>query len=187
MLLKKLLYLQFVKRINRFILRLFYQDKYLRGKFFDEQRYGFVWAWRGIFRSFSLRRRGIYFPVGKNVRIANGYNLSIASSSLNCMQQPGCYYQNYHGKITIGENCWIAQNVGIITENHDPKNADNHLDAKDVVIGNSCWIGMNSVILPGVKLGNKTTVGAGSIVTHSFKGHCIIAGNPAKVIRELDD
>jgi acetyltransferase-like isoleucine patch superfamily enzyme len=46
---------------------------------------------------------------------------------------------------------------------------------------------MNSVILPGVELGDFTVVGAGSVVTKSFKdGYCVIAGNPAKVIRLLE-
>ena len=45
---------------------------------------------------------------------------------------------------------------------------------------------MNSVILPGVILGDNTVVGAGSVVTHSFeKGKVVIAGNPAKIIKEL--
>ena len=45
---------------------------------------------------------------------------------------------------------------------------------------------MNSVILPGIVLGNHTIVGAGSIVTKSFpEGNCVIAGNPAKKIRDL--
>ncbi|WP_333558948.1 DapH/DapD/GlmU-related protein [Enterococcus lactis] len=53
-------------------------------------------------------------------------------------------------------------------------------------MGEQCWIGMNSVLLPGIILGPKTIVGAGSIVTKSFKeGNCVIAGNPAKVIRKL--
>lgn len=57
---------------------------------------------------------------------------------------------------------------------------------KDVVIGSNCWIGMNAVILPGVVLGDRTIVGAGGIVTKSFpNGHCIIAGNPAKIIRTI--
>ncbi len=45
---------------------------------------------------------------------------------------------------------------------------------------------MNSVILPGVQLGDYTVVGAGTVVTKSFpKGRCVIAGNPAKVIKEF--
>lgn len=45
---------------------------------------------------------------------------------------------------------------------------------------------MNAMILPGVKLGNNTIVGAGSVVTKSFEGDCIIAGNPAKKIKDIE-
>lgn len=44
---------------------------------------------------------------------------------------------------------------------------------------------MNAVILPGVKLGKGTIVGAGAIVTHSFEGDCIIVGNPARLLKKL--
>ena len=185
-LIRRFLYSSFVHSINISLLSLFYDKKYLTGKFFDEQRYGFVWAWRGLSRSIRNRRRGITWPICKSCRIPSGKNISFDPSSLNVFQQRGCYFQDYTGHISIGRNVWIAQNVGIITENHDPCNPDNHLPARDVHIGDSCWIGMNAVILPGVILGPFTTVGAGSIVTHSFEGNCIIAGNPAKIIRHLD-
>ena len=55
-----------------------------------------------------------------------------------------------------------------------------------VSIGKYCWIGMGSIILPNVNLGDFTIVGAGSVVTKSFSGYCVIAGNPAKLIRKLD-
>lgn len=183
---KNIIHTNFFSTINRCFLSLFYSKKYLQGKYFDESRFGFVWAWRGIFRSFKLRLRGIRFPVGKNTRISNGRNLEFDVSSMNVFQQPGCFFQNYHAKIIIGRDVHIAANVGIITENHDPRNPDNHLPAKDVVIGNHCWIGMNAMVLPGVCLGDYTTVGAGAIVTHSFPGHCVIAGNPARVIKRID-
>ena len=77
--------------------------------------------------------------------------------------------------------------MGLITANHDPANPATHLDPKPINIGKNCWIGMNSVILPGVTLGDNTTVGAGSVVTKSFpEGNCVIAGNPARIIRQLE-
>ena len=166
-----------------FVLSFFYDKKYLCGKYFDDQRYGFVWAWRGIFRSFQNKRKGIRWPISKYCRLPSGKNIVFDPSSIIVFQQPNCYFQDHEGRISIGCDVFIAQNVGLITQNHNPQNPDIHLTAKDIIIGDHCWIGMNAVILPGVTLGPYTTVGAGSIVTHSFDGHCIIAGNPAKIIR----
>jgi acetyltransferase-like isoleucine patch superfamily enzyme len=97
----------------------------------------------------------------------------------------GCFFQA-NGKIKIGENCWFAQNSVIITSNHDFDHIERNAPPKPVLIGDDCWIGANAVILPGVVLGNHTIVGAGSIVTKSFlDGNCVIAGNPAKIIKYL--
>ena len=91
-----------------------------------------------------------------------------------------------NGEITIGEGTYIGPNVGLITQNHDLQDLSNFLPAKGIVIGDCCWLGMNVVILPGVVLGNHTIVGAGSVVTHNFpEGHCLITGNPAKMIKRL--
>lgn len=186
-LVRTVVYSRLFSIVNKFFLSLFYDKSYLTGKFFDDQRYGFVWAWKGILRSIFRRRHGVRWPIAKCCRMPSGYNMIVDPSSLNIFQQPGCYFQNYKGKITIGKDVWIAQNVGLITENHNPANPEQHLPPKDITIGNQCWIGMNAVILGGVSLGDRTTVGAGSIVTHSFPGNCIVAGNPAKIIKYIDD
>ena len=90
------------------------------------------------------------------------------------------------GQISIGKGTYIAQNVGLITENHDISNLDNHLPPKNISIGKNCWIGMNSVLLPGVVLGDKTIVGAGAVVTSSFpEGHVVLGGVPARVIKSI--
>lgn len=54
----------------------------------------------------------------------------------------------------------------------------------DTFIGNNCFIGGGSFILPGVSIGNNVIVGMGSVVTKDVPDNCIVAGNPAKVIRE---
>lgn len=185
-LVKKIGYSSFFSIVNRSILSLFYDKRYLCGKFFDEQRFGYVWAWRGIWRSRKNKRKGVTWPVSKYARIPNGRNISFDPSSLNVFQQPGTYFQAYTGKINIGKDVWIAQNVGIITENHDPRNPEKHLPPKDIFIGDHCWIGMNALILPGVHLGPYTTVGGGSVVTHSFDGNCVVAGNPARLIKTFE-
>jgi len=113
-------------------------------------------------------------------------NIIFDINDLNNFQGSGIYYQCFAGKIIIGKGSYIANNVGLITANHDVNNPDEHLPGKDIILGKSCWIGINSVILPGVKLEDNTIVGAGSIVTKSFPdGHCIIAENPARLIRKI--
>mgnify|MGYP002627478778 FL=1 len=54
----------------------------------------------------------------------------------------------------------------------------------DTYIGNNVIVGINSIILPGVRVGSHVVIGAGSVVTKDVPDHCIVAGNPAKVIRE---
>jgi len=98
---------------------------------------------------------------------------------------PGCYIQAING-IEIGDRTNLAPNVGIISANHDPEDNSRWLPAPPIRIGRDCWIGMNAVVLPGVELGDHTVVGAGAVVTKSFpEGHCILVGNPARVLRRL--
>jgi len=88
--------------------------------------------------------------------------------------------------VYIGDYTQLAQNVGIISANHDVHD-NSAYQVSEVRIGRYCWIGMNAVVLPGVVLGDFTVVGAGSVVTKPFpEGYCVIAGNPARVIRRLD-
>ena len=59
--------------------------------------------------------------------------------------------------------------------------------AKPVSIGNDCWIGGNTVICPGVTIGDGCTIGAGSVVTKDIPANSLAVGNPAKVIRKLNE
>jgi maltose O-acetyltransferase len=57
--------------------------------------------------------------------------------------------------------------------------------AKPIEIGSDCWIGGGAIILPGVKIGDRTVIGAGSVVTRDVPGGVVAAGNPCRVIREI--
>jgi carbonic anhydrase/acetyltransferase-like protein (isoleucine patch superfamily) len=97
----------------------------------------------------------------------------------------GCYIQGIN-KIYIGDDTMFAPGVKIISANHSTDDYSKHDKAMAPVrIGKRCWIGANSIILPGVQLGDNVVVGAGSVVTNSFGDNLIIAGNPAKVIRQI--
>jgi len=118
--------------------------------------------------------------------VANEENLIHDPGDMQIFMSRGVYFANRNAPITIGKGAWIGPNVGLITQNHDPADPARHLPPEPIVLGEHCWIGMNAVILPGVVLGPYTTVGAGAVVTRSFpEGHCVIAGNPARLLRRL--
>lgn len=80
--------------------------------------------------------------------------------------------------IHIGANSYLAFDVRVLS--HD---MTRRLKL-DTYIGENCFIGGRSLILPGVRIGNSCIVGAGSVVTRSVPDNCIVAGNPARILRE---
>lgn len=92
-------------------------------------------------------------------------------------------------KIKIGSYCAIGYRVSIKALTHNVINPSVNDDGsvehveKDIEIGNSCWIGDNVYIREGVKIGNRVTIGANSVVTKSFPDDVIVAGVPAKIIK----
>lgn len=136
--------------------------------------------------NFKLRRdKRIYWPVHKTTEVTHPDNIYVGINS-NPGTRPGCYLQG-NGGIVIGNYVHFASNIGVISANHDVYDQTKHICNK-VVIGDYCWIGQGVIIMPGVKLGPRTIVGAGSIVTKSFEnGYCVIAGNPARKLYDLDN
>lgn len=173
--------------INRFILGYFYDQKYLRGRYFDKNLVGWKWAWKGLLWQKILGfNRHVKWPVTSLSKVTNPVRISFNPNDLQIFQSNGCYFQCI-GDIEIGVGSYIAPNVGLITANHDLFDLDKHMEPGKITIGKNCWIGMNVVILPGVTLGEKTIVAAGAVVNKSFgKGNCVIGGVPAKVIKVLD-
>lgn len=147
-------------------------------------RSGFnVSFWRYLKFIFKSDKR-IYWPVHPRSEVSAPDNIYVGINT-NAGTRPGCYIQGFGG-IYLGDYVRMANNVGIISGNHDFYNHLTHT-GKEVRIGDYSWIGMGAVILPGVILGPRTIVGAGSVVTKSFPdGFCIIAGNPARLIKTLD-
>lgn len=90
--------------------------------------------------------------------------------------------------IEIGDYTMIAVNVVVHTSTHSY--ADHPMWKKridrPVRIGKHVWIGVGAIILPGIKIGNYSVVGAGSVVTKHIPEYAIVAGNPAKIIKWRD-
>ena len=99
----------------------------------------------------------------------------------------GCYIQA-SGGIEFGDYVRVGPGAKIVSSNHDVYNIYDGIAKKaPVKIGKYSWLGANSVVLPGVILGDHTIVAAGAVVTKSFpEGNAILAGIPAKVVKVLD-
>ncbi|MDX1636454.1 MAG: sugar O-acetyltransferase [Balneolaceae bacterium] len=104
------------------------------------------------------------------------------------------FYANFNcvvldaAEVRFGDNCMLAPQVGIYTATHplDPGARNSGLElAKPVTIGDNCWIGGHATINPGVRLGKNVVVASGAVVTKSFGDNLVVAGNPARVIKEV--
>lgn len=115
---------------------------------------------------------------GKHVHFGNGvyanFNLTLVDD----------------GEIYVGNNVLFAPNVILASGTHPihpelrSRQAQYNLP---IHIGNNVWIGANSVILPGVNIGDNSVIGAGSVVTKYIPANVIAVGNPCKVLRKIDE
>ena len=111
---------------------------------------------------------------GQHIRIGKNVFINHACSFLDM------------GGITIEDNVLIGPKVNLITENHpiDPSNRKTLL-CKPIVIKKNSWIGAASSILPGVTIGENSVVAAGSVVTKDVPSNTIVAGVPARQVKEI--
>ncbi len=119
-----------------------------------------------------IMTNGGHIKLGRRVQV--GYFTVIAS----------------HGSISIGDDTLIAEHVTIRGSQHRydhggrPKAKQGDI-IKPVAIGSNVWIGAKAIILPGVTIGDHAVVGAGAVVTRSVPPRVIVAGNPARVIKDV--
>lgn len=106
------------------------------------------------------------------------------------------FFANYNcmiidvAKVKIGDNCQMAPNVAIYTAGHPlhPVSRNSAYEyGIEVTIGDNCWIGGNTVIVPGVHIGNNVVIGAGSVVTKDIPDWCVAAGNPCRVLKKITE
>lgn len=119
-----------------------------------------------------------YYPkikIGNNVHITSNLRIQCAN------------------QIIIMDNVLIASNVFMIDYNHGvmPHTSsylENELNISEgIIIEEGVWIGNNVIILPGVRIGKKSIVGAGSVVTKSIPPYTVSAGNPAQVLKKFEN
>ena len=129
----------------------------------------------------------VFFEYGKHIHI--GDNVFI---NFDCIFLDGA-------DITIGDSTAIAPRVQFLTAGHpvaaEERNKHDENGRpfgawcinKPITIGKDCWIGAGSIILGGVTIGDGTTIGAGSVVTRDIPARVVAAGNPCRVIRQIEE
>ncbi len=127
---------------------------------------------------------GINVSISSSARFMYAENIKIGS---NTNINRSCFlWASENAKITLGNNCLTGPGVTIITAKYDVKGKELIRSypefESDVVIADDVWLGANCVILPGVKIGQGSIVGAGSVVTKSVNPYEVVAGIPARKI-----
>ena len=130
--------------------------------------------------------KGAKFHISHPVLVGSWSNLYMHN---NAEINKGCFLLA-KDCIEIGENSTLAYGVTLLTSANPngPKNKLSNLYpamTAPIFIGHDCWIGANSLILPGVSIGDFSIVAAGSVVVKDVPSGCLVAGNPAIVKKEI--
>jgi len=151
-----------------------------------------------------LRKKMLSLCKNKFKKFANNAEFRPGAYAVGCSQieignrvviRPGCRLfaesDNLSTSITIEDDVMLGSGIHFYINNHKfetskiPIIDQGHYSGKPIILRKGCWIGANTVLLPGVEIGSNTVVGAGSIVTKSFQKGVVIAGSPAKIIKNL--
>lgn len=143
--------------------------------------------------------------IAGKVKISEGVSLyntfitgNVEIGKWTSINGPNTTIVSRNNEIKIGAFCSIARNVQVQAVNHSHNRASTYsvvknyykeydpeefIEKSDIIIEDDVWIGTNSVILPGVKLGRGSIVGAGSVITKDVERYSIVGGVPAKKIK----
>lgn len=147
----------------------------------------------------SVRLYGrIYFRAGGDVEFGDGVSLVGTLVPIEIVSHEGSHisigehtFINYGASITayrevrIGRHCLLGHHLRIIDRNeYGIEQREIAPPAAPVLIEDHVWIGAHVIILPGVRIGRNSAIGAGSVVTKDVPPNCLVVGNPARVLRQ---
>ena len=138
--------------------------------------------WRlWVLRVFGANLEGVPF-VHQRARIQIPWNL--------CMKHRACLGDRANaytlGVVEIEEAATIAQEAYLCTGTHEFEDSAMPLAVGTIRVQPNAFVGARAIVLPGVTIGTRAVVGAQSVVTKDVPEYTVVAGNPARVIRELD-
>lgn len=183
-----------MKTVVRWVAQMFPAD--LGGNFLRRRLYSRYWGHKS-------------FSVGNNVYISGIRKIKVGESShfssnvKLCCEGTGeinigrnffcnfnCYFSSRDSSITIGDDCLFGPDVYLVNTNHGFKSGslirEQFERASPILIGNDVWIGAKAVILPDVQIGEGAIIAAGSVVNKNVAAYTIVAGVPAKFIKNRD-
>ena len=125
----------------------------------------------------SIVEPPFYCPYGQNIHIGDHVYLNVLCTILDC------------NTVRIGHHVMIGPSVQIYTAAHALE-AEARIQgwevAKPILIDDNVWVGGGAILLPGVTIGRNAVVGAGAVVSRNVPANTVVAGNPARVIREIE-
>lgn len=131
----------------------------------------------GQFGQNSLIEPPFYCVYGKNIQIGEHVYLNFQCTILDCNQ------------VRISNHVMVGPGVQMYTAAHDLQAEARNQGwevAKPITIEDNVWIGGNAILLPGVRIGRNAVVGAGAVVTKDVPANAVVAGNPARVMRVIE-
>lgn len=145
-----------------------------------------------------------FISIGKGTKLCEGIFLTtwnVSGYTPDLRIGSNCEFGAYNhlscvNKIIIGDNCLTGKWVTITDNSHGTSDIEelkvSPLHRKvvskgPVIIGNNVWIGDKATILPNVKIGDGVIIGANSVVTKDIPPYCIVGGNPAKIIKQVNE
>lgn len=143
----------------------------------ETERYTILQQMLGAIGQNSIIWSPFYCSYGKNTYLGDHVFINYMCTILD------------NNEVRIGTHVMIGPAVQIYTAAHDLQ-AETRIQgwevAKPIEIEDNVWIGGGAILLPGVRIGKNSVVGAGAVVTRSVPANTVVAGNPARVIRNIE-
>lgn len=153
-----------------------------------------------MMKPWNIDIHGAHINIGSNIHVVTAKDRRVSFSTWQ--------FEDYQGHITLGDNCLVCPGVRLDSGSHITvgdncmlaagsyvTDADWH-DLYDrtkiigvtlpVTLADNVWVGDGATICKGVSIGENSIVGAGAIVTSDVPANCVAAGNPARVVKQLD-